>query len=214
MTWRKIYQDQFVPRLAERTPGDKQAAKRGLQPGLGQRIDGFGLMFDLLLKNPRPEYHIIETGTCRDPGNWKDGQSAVLFTAFVDITGGRVRSVDINPDACERARRHLSDQRFEVVCSDSVAWLSQQKDLDQVDLFYLDSYDVKWHDDNPSAEHHLREFQTIEPFLQPGTIVAIDDNARFADTGRRTGKGRRIVEYLESKNIHPIYDHYQIIYQF
>ena len=96
MSWPSIYREQFVPRLADRIPGDKHATKRGLQPGLGQRIEGFALMFDLLLENPRPEYHIIETGTCRDPDNWKDGQSAVLFTAFVDITGGWVRSVDIN----------------------------------------------------------------------------------------------------------------------
>jgi predicted O-methyltransferase YrrM len=214
MTWRSVYQEQFAPLLAERIPADKHAAKRGLRPGLGQRIDGFRLMFDLLLKNPRSEYHIIETGTCRDPGNWKDGQSAVLFSSFVDIAGGWVRSVDINPDACERARQHISCDRFSVFCSDSVAWLQQQPDLDQIDLFYLDSYDVKWQDDTPSAEHHLREFQTIEPFLRPGTVVAIDDNARFANDGRRTGKGRCIVEYLESKNILPVYDHYQIIYQF
>ncbi len=214
MSWRNIYQQQFVPLLADRVPADKHAAKRGLQPGLGQRIDGFALMFDLLLKNPKPGYHIIETGTCRDPGNWKDGQSAVLFSAFVDITGGWVRSVDINPEACARARTHISSPDFSVFCSDSVAWLQQQPDLDQVDLFYLDSYDVKWDDDSPSAEHHLREFQTIEPYLRPGAVVAIDDNARFADTGRRTGKGRRVVEYLESKNIRPLYDHYQIIYQF
>lgn len=214
MIWPSIYREQFVPLLAGRIPGDKHAIKRGLQPGLGQRIDGFALMFDLLLKNSRPEYHIIETGTCRDPGNWKDGQSAVLFTAFVDITGGWVRSVDINPEACERARQHLSHQRFEVFCSDSVTWLSQQKDLDQVDLFYLDSYDVKWHEDDPSAEHHLREFQAIEPYLREGAVVAIDDNSRLISDGRRTGKGRRIVEYLESKQKQPLYDHYQIIYQF
>ena len=214
MTWLQFYQDHFVPLLAERTPGDKQAAKRRLQPGLGQRISGFATMFDLVLKNRRSEYHVIETGTCRDPGNWKDGQSAVIFTAFVAAMGGWVRSVDINSDACERARGHIDSDRFSVHCSDSVTWLAQQADLDQVDLFYLDSYDVKWQDDQASAEHHLREFQTIEPYLRPGTVVGIDDNARFASDGRRTGKGRRIVEYLESKKIFPVYDHYQIIYQF
>jgi hypothetical protein len=94
-----------------------------------------------------------------------------------------------------------------------VQWLEQQTDLAQVDLFYLDSYDVKWNNDSASAEHHLREFQTIEPRIQPGTVVAIDDNARFLNNGARTGKGRRIVEYLEFKGIQPLYDAYQIIYQ-
>lgn len=214
MSWIRTYQDKFVPLLADRTPGDKHAAKRGLQPGLGQRIEGFRTMFDLLLAKHKSAYHIIETGTCRDPGNWKDGQSAVMFTDFVDQHGGWVRSVDINSAACENARAHIASPNFQVFCSDSVTWLDQQNDLDQVDLFYLDSYDVKWDNDANSAEHHLKEFLQIEPYLKSGAVVAIDDNARFLGNGRRTGKGRRIVEYLESKNILPIYDHYQIIYQF
>lgn len=214
MNWSQIYHEQFVPQLEQRTPGDKFAIKRGLQPGFGQRIEGFRLMFDCLLQQDRSRYNIVETGTCRDPGNWKDGQSAVVFTAFVDLMQGSVRSVDINPEACVRARAHIESQRFAVYCSDSVAWLRQQPDLNEVDLFYLDSWDVRWQDDTASAEHHLQEFLVIEPCLRSGAVVAIDDNARFLDSGRRTGKGRRIVEYLESKDIQPIYDHYQIIYQF
>ena len=210
MIWQQQWQNEFRPRLDSPVSG----AKRGLQEGLGLRADGFALMFDLLLRKSKSHYEIVETGTCRNPGNWKDGQSAVLFSAFVDSHGGRVRSVDIDPAAVERARTYVVSDRFTVTCSDSVGYLAAQADLHAVDLFYLDSYDVKWHDDSASAEHHLREFQTIEPFLQPGTIVAIDDNARFHDSDRRTGKGRRIVEYLDSKNKQPIYDHYQIIYQF
>lgn len=214
MDWWHTYNSTFVPVLEERTPADKFAVKRGLQPGFGQRVPGFRIMFELLLAQSKPCYHIIETGTCRNPGNWKDGQSAVLFTEFVSTHKGWVRSVDIDAGACERARAHILSEHFTVYCSDSVTWLAQQPDLDQVDLFYLDSWDVKWDDDEASAEHHLREFQTIEPWLRPGAIVAIDDNARFLDSGLRTGKGRRIVEYLESKDHSPAYDHYQIIYQF
>lgn len=188
-------------------------AKRGLQEGIGVRFPGFKLMFDRLLSRCRPEYHIVETGTLRNPGNWKDGQSAQLFTEFVAATGGWVRSVDIDPEACSRARDAIADLRFQVSCSDSVIWLRQQLDLDQVDLFYLDSWDVKWADDRDSAQHHLEEFLVIEPRLSPGTLVAIDDNARFLD-GRRTGKARYIVEYLEKHGKRPIYDQYQIIYQF
>ena len=103
---------------------------------------------------------------------------------------------------------------FSVTCSDSVSWLAAQTDLQTVDLFYLDSWDVKWDNDHDSAEHHLREFLAIESFIKPGAIVAIDDNARFLQTGTRTGKGRRVVEYLEAKGIFPVYDAYQIIYKF
>jgi hypothetical protein len=88
------------------------------------------------------------------------------------------------------------------------------EDLNTVDLFYLDSYDVKWNDDRLSAAHHLKEFQAIENHLKSGCIVAIDDNSRLLENNQRTGKGRMIVEYLESKGIKPIYDAYQIIYKF
>jgi len=53
----------------------------------------------------------------------------------------------------------------------------------------------------------------IEPFLKPGVIVAIDDNSRLIETNLRTGKGRKIFEYLEQKGIYPIHDDYQIIYK-
>lgn len=210
MTWQAVWQSQYRPKLDTAISG----AKRGLQEGLGMRAAGFELMFDLLLAQSLPSYDIVETGTCRNPGNWKDGQSAVLFADFVNYHGGRVRSVDIDRDAVDRARAHISNPQFEVTCADSVAWLGSLTDLDQVVLYYLDSYDVKWQDDAASAEHHLREFQVIEPYLRPGAVVAIDDNARFLNSDQRTGKGRRIVQYLESRNKLPVYDQYQIIFQF
>lgn len=189
-------------------------AKRGLCEGIANRARGFEIMFELLLSCRTQDFDIVETGTCRNPGNWKDGQSAWLFTEFVKIHGGRVRSVDIDPDACQRARDHLATPPFQVTCGDSVEYLRSLDDLDRVDLFYLDSWDVKWNDDTPSAEHHLAEFLTIEPYLSAGTVVAIDDNARWLHNNQRTGKGRLVVEYLAAKHIYPVYDQYQIVYQY
>jgi len=210
--WLEIYRNNYYDLLVG--VAAKSSTKRGLVEGLFRRCDGFNLMFAELLQHPRPQYHIIETGTLRNPGNWKDGQSARLFTEFVDHQGGSVRSVDIDPTACASARAAIASTAFAVTCSDSVTWLKTLTDLDQVDLFYLDSYDVKWHNDQDSAEHHLKEFVTIEPYLKSGCVVAIDDNSRFLESGRRTGKGRRIWEYLEAKGIMPVYDAYQIIYKF
>ena len=209
MTWINHYREHYRPLLDHAT----NAAKRGLEPALYCRARGFDIMFEHLLGQTAP-YHIIETGTMRKPGNWKDGCSAQLFTEFVDAHGGTVRSVDIDPAACQTSAAAIASTNFSVSCSDSVGWLQQQTDLEQVTLFYLDSYDVKWDDDVPSARHHLREFQTIEPYLTPGTMVAVDDNARRAHDGSRTGKGRMIVEYLETQNIVPVFDEYQIIYIF
>ena len=212
--WLEIFRNNYYDCLMPTGGTAKRAAKRGLVEGLFQRADGFNLMFADLLQTARDQYHIIETGTLRNPGNWKDGQSAVLFTEFVKHQGGWVRSVDIDPAACASAQAAIACDQFTVTCSDSVTWLKTQTDLDQVDLFYLDSWDVKWHNDHDSAEHHLKEFLAIEPHLKSGCIVAIDDNSRFLESNNRTGKGRRVVEYLESKGRLPVYDAYQIIYKF
>ena len=73
---------------------------------------------------------------------------------------------------------------------------------------------MKWNDDHASADHHLREFQVIEPSLKPGALVVIDDNSRFLNSNQRTGKGHYIADYLQAKGHEPLYDHYQIIYRF
>lgn len=210
MSFIEKFENEYKPLLDCKVNG----AKRGLIEGLYKRGDGFQLMFDLLLASRHNNFEIVETGTMRNPGAWKDGQSAMLFTEFVEQYGGRSRSVDIDQDAVNTARSAVTSEQFEVYCKDSVSWLREQTDLGKVDLFYLDSYDVKWQDDTPSAQHHLKEFLSIEPFLKEGAVVAIDDNSKRLVDGLRTGKGRMIVEYLERKGKFPLYDAYQIIYQF
>ena len=210
MSWLSYYRDNYYDLLNPRVSG----AKRGLIEGLYQRADGFNLVFAYLESLEQSEYHIVETGTLRNPGNWKDGQSAQLFTEFVQHHNGSVRSVDIDPLAVNTARNFIVSDRFESTCEDSVLYLSTQLDLNRVDLFYLDSYDVKWKNDHLSAQHHLREFQAIEPHLRPGAMVVIDDNSRFLNSNQRTGKGHYIADYLETKKILPVYDAYQIIYKF
>ena len=185
-----------------------------LADGFYNRAVGFDIIFRLLLNQKKSNFNIVETGTLRTPGNWMDGQSARLFTEFVELYNGQMRSVDIDSVACEAARSTITSDKFLVAHSDSVSWLKQQTDLDQVDLFYLDSYDVDWNDDTPSADHHLNEFMVIQPYIRPGVVVVVDDNSRWVNNNRRTGKGRRVVEYLEALGHFPIYDEYQIIFQF
>lgn len=209
-TWLDHYRRIYYPLLNIQFEGVQGV----LADGFYNRAVGFDIIFRLLLNQKQSNFNIVETGTLRTPGNWMDGQSARLFTEFVDLYAGQVRSVDIDSVACEAARDTIVSNKFSVAHSDSVAWLQQQTDLDQVDLFYLDSYDVDWNDDTASAEHHLNEFLTIEPFVRPGLVLVIDDNSRWVNNHRRTGKGRRVVEYLETQGHLPIYDEYQIIFQF
>ena len=209
-TWLDHYRRLYYPLLNIQFDGVQGV----LADGFYNRAVGFDIIFRLLLNRKRSDFSIVETGTLRTPGNWMDGQSARLFTEFVDLYGGQIRSVDIDNVACEAARNTIVSDKFSVANSDSVAWLRQQTDLDQVDLFYLDSYDVDWNNDTASAEHHLKEFMIIESHIRPGVVVVLDDNSRWVNNNRRTGKGRRVVEYLEGQGHLPIYDEYQIIFQF
>lgn len=206
--WLNVFADKYGQLLDIRTSG----AQRGLKEGIYQRSKGFQIIFEMMFKNKNQNFNIIETGTIRKPNNWKDGNSGFLFAELTKMHGGLVKSVDINQKAVDTANNFVNSKHYTAYCSDSVAWLKQQTDLDQIDLFYLDSYDVEWSNDEPSATHHLNEFLAIEPFLK-NTVVAIDDNS-FLLNGQRTGKGRKIVEYLQSKNIKPLHDQYQIIYVF
>ena len=208
-TWLDYFDKQYKDKLTPRISG----VKRGLHEGIGVRYPGMRLAFELLLKNPKPWYNIVETGTLRKPGNWKDGQSSIIFTDFVCQHGGTVRSVDIDADACDRARHAIKQDRFKVTAGDSVKYLQKLSNKDQVDLWYLDSYDVDWQNDTPSAQHHLNEWYAIQHHLAPGAVIVIDDNARMLHNNRRTGKGRLIVEELQQRG-HPIlHDQYQIVFQ-
>jgi hypothetical protein len=209
-TWLDHYRRIYYPLLNIQFDGTQGV----LADGLYNRAVGFDILFRLLLSQKKSNFNIIETGTLRTPGNWMDGQSARLFSEFVDLYNGQLRSVDIDSVACEAARNTITSNKFSVAHSDSVEWLKSLSDLDQVDLFYLDSYDVDWNNDTASADHHLKEFLVIEPYIRPGTIVAIDDNSRWVNNNRRTGKGRAVVEYLETQGRLPILDEYQIIFQF
>lgn len=209
-TWLDHYRRIYYPLLNIQFDGVQGV----LADGLYNRAVGFDVIFRLLLNQKQSNFNIIETGTLRTPGNWMDGQSARLFTEFVDLYGGQMRSVDIDSAACEAARNIVTSHKFSVTHSDSVAWLESLTDLDQVDLFYLDSYDVDWNNDTASADHHLKEFKIIQPFIRAGAVVAVDDNSRWVNNNRRTGKGRAIVEYLETQGHLPILDEYQIIFQF
>ena len=208
--WLKNFEEQYGSLLDVKS----SSSKKGLIEGLYKRKKGFITIFNLLFQQKKENFYIIETGTVRKPNNWKDGNSGFLFTEMVKTYGGFVKSVDINQTAVDIANNFIDQKFYKSYCSDSVAWLNSLNDLNIVDMFYLDSYDVKWPDDSLSAAHHLKEFQTIEKHLKSGCIVAIDDNSKFLETNKRTGKGRMIVEYLESKGIYPIYDAYQIIYKF
>ena len=203
------YDAEYAPHLSPTI----DSRKRGLVNNLYQRAQGFRRIFDLLEQKSQQSYHIVETGTLRKPGDWKAGQSSMLFEQFVKFHEGCVTSVDIDVRACEAARSALDANFTTVNLGDSVEFL-YNNDWSSVDLFYLDSYDVKWASPLPSAEHHLKEFHAIEKYMKPGVVLAIDDNSFLLEGNQRTGKGMLVYQHLLDQGIVPLYDDYQIIYKF
>lgn len=168
-----------------------------------RRYEAFGAIQDTLGQHCT----IVETGTVRIEGNWRDGQSTLIWDQIANVKNGRVITIDIDPDASALARRLCSD-RVEAMTGDSVEILARLVTAGTVaDLLYLDSMDVQWSDPFPSARHHLAELMAAWPMLQPGSILAVDDNKDGI------GKGQLVADHMRSLDIDPWIDGYVIVWR-
>jgi len=190
---------------------------------LGLRGETFRRIFEILEAMEKSSYTIVETGCARKEGNWGgDGQSTLLFDRFVNHWDGNVRTVDINQEACAWLRGKVSG-KVSVTCSDSVAYLRDLARSDEpgIDLLYLDSFDLNWHNPHPAALHHLHELCAIMPLLAGGTLVVVDDTARMQAVMRFkgqelmlhdfgvTGKGGYVAEFFAKIGCDPVFEGYQ-----
>jgi hypothetical protein len=139
----------------------------------GNRWLPFSWMAGQLLAKGTP-LRIIETGCVRAADNWLgDGQSTRLWDWLVRETGGSGYSIDLSEDSTAVARSLCPN--MQVVCSDSVLWLAQNKELlKTADLLYLDSYDF-YEPYTDSMIHHVAEFATAANHLPKGCFIAVDD---------------------------------------
>lgn len=183
-------------------------------PVLGGRRDTFRRVFEVLEGRRRPSYTIVETGTAHfsdgsgRPGDYAvQGNSTLLFDAFVGIHGGVVWSVDDSPEHCAVARRWVSD-RVRVVCSDSRRFLAGRDAPApapaSIDCLYLDSLDIDWQTPHPSALQHREELRAALPGLAGGCVVFVDDSPG------RLGKGGYVVELMERLGATLLFEDYQI----
>jgi len=177
----------------------------------GPRAEGFRSIFDSLLSKKSNNFNIVETGTVRVFDSFFEGCSTLLFSEFINIFEGSLITVDINLEVQQNAKKEIQSSNVSFVCENSLTAL-RKINLDEIDLFYLDSFDVDFNNDRKSAGHHFTEFKIIEPFLKD-CILAIDDNI-INSNGERSGKGRVIYEYLKDQGILPIYDNYTLVYKF
>jgi len=165
----------------------------------------------------------VETG-CAAHGT----KSTLLFDKFVNTFDGKVVSVDLNKNAVDLTNRATSNKTT-VVHSDSLKLLPTL--TKPIDLLYLDSYDVDFLNPQPSAEHHLKEFNCIKHLLHKDSIVLIDDtpvSPEWLDNGtfstiyhkfkesfnsNMCGKGSLVNLELEKMNATKIMHQYQVLWK-
>lgn len=177
-----------------------------------KRGGGYAAIFQALEQRKVPLV-ICETGTVRVAGNWEgDGQSTFIFDALISRRGGRFFSIDINLECLETAFS-ICSSNTNLILNDSVAALQALcggKNIDQIDLLYLDSYDLDVKNPLPSALHHAHELLASLPCIGPGTIICIDD---YGVPGALGGKGAIIDPVLESLKVPVIHSGYQKVWQ-
>ncbi len=199
------------------------------QPMLKQRARTFQRIFETALSTGAGPVTIVETGTLRVLGNWADGQSSAMFDACVRAVGGQFISIDLSLSACLTSLAATSAATT-VIWGDSIPVLSAlgRHLRCPIDLLYLDSFDVDFNHDDPSAAHHLKEFALACRYLAPSAVVAIDDTLQSAQIYREdgdedgqvvvhacaahSGKGKYLAAYLEALGFVPFVRGYQIGY--
>ena len=153
---------------------------------LGDREVSFRKIFNYLDSAPTPII-IVETGCLRDPNNFEDGQSTLLFDKYTLSRGdkSKVYTVDIN-SKCTKACQQVVSKNVEITTEDSVCYLNNLshkflKNKTKVSMFYLDSFDLDWRYPYPSAAHHLKELTAINRILYEDTLVVVDDSPASAN---------------------------------
>lgn len=171
-------------------------------PRLEIRQDTFKYMVDYLDKIDSPV--IVETGTARIRNNWSgDGQSTLIWDRVIQYRGGEAWSIDLDPNNVQTARSQTNYVNY--IIGDSVTSLHQlAPTIPDIDLLYLDSFDLDWSDPHPSSLHHIKELVCIFHRVKKGGLIAVDDNSN----GK--GKGAYVADFLKNLGCEIAFDSYQI----
>ena len=144
------------------------------------RLKYYEYIIKKLVSLNRP-INIIETGTMWINLEQNMGAFTYIFGDLIkNHTGGKLITIDIsekNINSCKEYTKEFSDV-IEYVTSDSVIYLESlsDKDVQNVDFFYFDSYDLAIPDPIPSQLHHYRELAAVYKRLKPDVYLAVDDN--------------------------------------
>lgn len=154
---------------------------------------------------------VVETGGLRKIDNWLgDGQSTRIFDLFVSHHQGFLYSVDIDP-ICAVLTRQMCSDRCMAVTADSVSFLRSLPGKQAISVLYLDSFDLDVNNPEPSSRHHVEELREVFELLEPGTVIAVDDNPVI--NGQAVGKGLLVQKMLQKRGVPMLYDGYQKVWQ-
>ncbi len=179
-------------------------------PQLGKRAEGFDVLFKTAQSLDRSVL-VVETGCLRVPGNWEgDGQSTFMFDALVRSCGGALFSIDVSNESVDSARRVCSSAT-QLIENHSVSALHALAGIvsKQIDLLYLDSFDLDPENPLPSAIHHALELTAVRPLIGRGTVVCVDDYA----VGETGGKGMIVDRFLSNIRAQVLYSGYQKVWR-
>ncbi|MHC4406266.1 MAG: O-methyltransferase [Planctomycetota bacterium] len=148
--------------------GDLDAAKKAFVEGFPRigmnSAPGDAAMLRILVETSRAKRG-VEVGTAT-------GYGAILMGLGFQRTGGRLITVDINPDMVKAARENLDKMGLvdvvTVVGGDALEVLPRLEG--EFDFVYLDA--VK--------SDYLKYFRALEPKLVPGAVIVADNVIRSA----------------------------------
>lgn len=136
------------------------------------RWEGFSLIVGDQLERER--VGIIETGTCRKPGDWAgDGQSTRVWDWVLSRKPGVAVSVDVEMASVETAQKCCT--RVHCVCQDSVTFLRGYIPFVPT-LLYLDSRDWGPGAEVASCMQQVAELAACWERLPVGCLIASDDS--------------------------------------
>ena len=176
-------------------------------------------MFEIILESSfGSSMNILETGSAAH-----GTKSSILFASYVKIFGGHFDTVDINPEI-KLYFSFLESSKIKFHTEDSIKFLKNLEDkyINSLDLIYLDSFDLDINNPNPSQEHGLNEFLSLNKLLKKGAIIAIDDTPvryeLFGNTQKNKfdfipGKGRLVLDFLDKnpKLYEILYHNYSLV---
>jgi caffeoyl-CoA O-methyltransferase len=142
--------------------------------------------FLFALVAPQTDCEVLEIGGSR-------GYSTVWLAAAARILGGRVLSLESDPDKCEAWRRNVAEAGLEdwaeLVEGDAYQTLPAIDDV--FDLVFLDA----------EKDDYEAFFELARPKLEPGGLVVADNVLSHVDTLGAYSEARRTDPDLESVTV-------------